>query len=243
MNKVFLFILLVLCSIGYAKDKILLIADPKVLAVQIIDNHEPMVDLENQTILAVGPSPEILNNTDYTKMRKTVFEKLKHAQQLLPSGLHFCIYEAYRSLNLQKKLFDKRYAIVKSQHPEWTSDQVFTETTKLVSPVVDKDGNKNIPAHSTGGTFDIYLVDDKGKTVDMGIHPKDWIKDDGSLSLTESKVISKVAQKNRMIMSRVLNAVGFVNYPTEYWHWSYGDRYWAYNKKKPYAIYGSYENQ
>ncbi len=39
-------------------------------------------------------------------------------------------------------------------------------------------------------------------------------------------------------MSAILSEAGFVNYPTEYWHWSYGDRYWAYMKKKPYALYG-----
>ena len=39
-------------------------------------------------------------------------------------------------------------------------------------------------------------------------------------------------------MGIALQAVGFVNYPTEYWHWSYGDRYWAYQKGQPAAIYG-----
>lgn len=40
-------------------------------------------------------------------------------------------------------------------------------------------------------------------------------------------------------MGDVLEAVGFVNYPTEYWHWSYGDRYWAYHKQKSNALYTS----
>jgi D-alanyl-D-alanine dipeptidase len=25
-----------------------------------------------------------------------------------------------------------------------------------------------------------------------------------------------------------LTGAGLVNYPTEWWHWSFGDRYWAY---------------
>ena len=33
-------------------------------------------------------------------------------------------------------------------------------------------------------------------------------------------------------MSRALSTAGFVNYPTEYWHWSYGDRYWAFAKRQ-----------
>lgn len=223
-----------------ASHHIILIADPKILAVNIIDNHETMINLKDQKVIAVGPSPEIPNNTDYTQMRKTVYEKLKQAQALLPKGLHFCLYEGYRSLSLQKMLFDHRYDKVKQAHSHWSHQEIFTETTKLVSPVINLDGSHNVPPHSTGGAIDVYLIDDKGQAVDMGIHPADWTDDDGSRSLTDSHVISDTAQKNRQIMSHALASVGFVNYPTEYWHWSYGDRYWAYHKNQQHAIYGSY---
>jgi len=155
--------------------------------------------------------------------------------------MHFCLYEGYRSLSLQKMLFETQYANVKKRHPDWSSAQVFQDTTKLVSPVTNPDHSPNIPPHSTGAAIDVYLIDDKGHAVDMGIHPKDWMQDvDGSLSLTNSSFISPQARKNRQIMSNALQAAGFVNYPTEYWHWSYGDRYWAYVEKQPAAIYGSY---
>jgi D-alanyl-D-alanine dipeptidase len=26
---------------------------------------------------------------------------------------------------------------------------------------------------------------------------------------------------------------GFVNYPPEWWHWSYGDKYWAFISGRP----------
>lgn len=39
-------------------------------------------------------------------------------------------------------------------------------------------------------------------------------------------------------MSKALETVGFVNYPAEYWHWSYGDRYWAYHVGHEFALYG-----
>lgn len=74
----------------------------------------------------------------------------------------------------------------------------------------------------------------------MGIYPADWMKDiDGMKSATNSKEISAVAQRNRQIMTKALLATGFINYPTEYWHWSYGDRYWAFHTKAPYAIYNT----
>jgi D-alanyl-D-alanine dipeptidase len=231
----------IVCSYGQKNDLILL-ADPRILAVSILDNQEPMIDLKHQKVIAYGPSPEIPNNTDYTKLRKTIYEKIKQAQILLPKGLHFCLYEGYRSLHLQKTLFDNRFKKVKTQHPGWSESEIFIETTKLVSPVINQDGSNNIPPHSTGGAIDVYLVDDKGQPIDMGILVKDWMNDNnGSISLTSSLVISAEAQKNREIMSNVLAAVGFINYPTEYWHWSYGDRYWAYHKNESHALYGDYK--
>lgn len=222
-------------------DHVIFLADPIITAIPIVDNQESMIDLKNQHALLYGPSPEIPNNRDYTKMRKTVYDKLIQAQALLPKGLRFCLYEGYRSLDLQNKLFTNRFKKIKKLHPDWSEKQVFIETTRLVSPVVNQDGSHNIPPHSTGGAIDIYLVDAQGKYVDMGIHPKDWMQDnDGSISLIISKTISPEAQKNREIMNHALSAVGFVNYPAEYWHWSYGDRYWAYYKKQSHAIYNSY---
>jgi len=230
---------------SYAQQQsVLLIADPKILAVPVIENHEPMVNLIKHPDITYGPSPEIPNNTDYTQMRKTVYDKLKQAQSLLPKGLRFCLYESYRSLELQKTLFDARFEKVKKQHPGWSPEQQFTETTRLVSPVVNLDGSHNIPPHSTGAAIDVYLLNEKGEAINMGIHPKDWMNDmDGSLSLTSSQIISEEAKKNRRIMSNALEAVGFVNYGNEYWHWSYGDRYWAYYKHKPNAIYDSYKHK
>lgn len=227
---------------GCAEQSVTLLADPKVIALPIIENNDPLIDLKNQTILAYGPSPEIPNNTDYTKVRETVYEKLLQAQSLLPNGLKFCLYEGYRSLSLQEKLFKDRYLKVQTLHSDWPQEAIFNETTKLVSPVVNRDGSPNIPPHSTGGAIDIYLMDDKGCPIDMGIQVKDWMDDgDGSLSQTNSQKISQAAQEHRKIMNLVLLAVGFVNYPTEYWHWSYGDRYWAYQNGHSYAIYGSVE--
>jgi len=220
---------------------IILISDPNVLAIPISDIKEPWVDLSQHKTIVYGPSPEIPNNKDYTWLRTTVYEKLMMAQNKLPKGLHFCLYEGYRSIAVQKMIFEKQLSNVKKRHPDWPAEQLFLETTKLVSPVVNPDQSPNIPPHSTGAAIDVYLLDDQGNAIDMGIHPKDWMNDaDGVLSLTMSDHISPLAQKNRRIMSDALNAVGFVNYPTEYWHWSYGDRYWAYVTQQPRAFYGSY---
>lgn len=242
MKRIWIFLVgLIMFTAAYSRQSsITLIADPVVLAVPIKETNEPLIDLRQEKLIVYGPSPEIPDNHDYTYLRKTVYEKLKEAQTSLPKGLRFCVYEGYRSLALQKMLFEKQEANIKRQHPGWSAVQIFNETTKLVSPVVNFDKSHNIPPHLTGGAFDVYLIDEQGEAVDMGIHPKEWMQDvGGKLSLTASRYISTAAQKNRRLMSEALTAVGFVNYPTEYWHWSYGDRYWAHAKQAKHAVYGS----
>lgn len=43
------------------------------------------------------------------------------------------------------------------------------------------------------------------------------------------------------MLGEALSAAGLVNYPTEWWHWSYGDRYWALQTGAPAALYGAKE--
>ena len=42
----------------------------------------------------------------------------------------------------------------------------------------------------------------------------------------------------RELLINIMTKVGFVNYPLEWWHWSYGDRYWAAVNKTE-SIYGA----
>ncbi|WP_392960148.1 M15 family metallopeptidase [Streptomyces sp. LN245] len=50
--------------------------------------------------------------------------------------------------------------------------------------------------------------------------------------------LSGRARRHRDILARAMDGAGFVNYPTEWWHWSYGDRYWALISKADRAVYG-----
>jgi D-alanyl-D-alanine dipeptidase len=228
-----------MATIDKKSDEIVLIADLRVLSIPIVENKEALIDLKDQSEIAYGHSPEIPDNQDYTKIRLTVYNKLIEAQKLLPQGLRFCLYEGYRSLNTQKLLFATHYQQLQKLHPEWGPAICFEETTKLVSPITNKDGSANIPPHSTGGAIDIYLINDKG-IVDMGICVENWLMDvNGELSATNSNKISDQAKMYRKIMHTALESVDFVNYSTEYWHWSFGDRYWAYHKKADHAQYGT----
>lgn len=220
--------------------RIVYIADPEVLAIPIVESNEKLIDIKKQPALQFGPPPECEETADsYTKMRKTIFEKLCRAQSDLPHGWCFRLYEGFRSIAVQQMLFDQEYQRVVERLPNASQEEIFHETTRLVSPVTNLDGSKNIPPHNTGGAVDVELVTADGKLVDMGMAAKDWISVDPEFCLTDCKVISLEAQQNRKLLFEIMAAHDFVNYPTEWWHFSYGDRYWAYHKKASHAFYGA----
>jgi zinc D-Ala-D-Ala dipeptidase len=80
----------------------------------------------------------------------------------------------------------------------------------------------DVVPHSTGGAVDLTLSDVDGKKLVM----------DGGVAPTTR------AEENRRLLNAALDAVGFVNYPPASWHWSHGDRYWAFVTGTLIARYG-----
>jgi D-alanyl-D-alanine dipeptidase len=219
-------------------NKITYITDAKVLAIPIIECNEALIDIKNYNELKYGPPESELAAKYYTKIRKTVFEKLCQAQKKLSKGWCFRLYEGFRSLQVQQILFEEEYQRVVARYPNEIDEFHFYEATRMVSPVINFDGSQNIPAHNTGGAVDIEIITENGQLVDMGMAAKDWCNVDPEICLTDCKLISKTAQQNRKLLLEIMQAQGFVNYPTEWWHFSYGDRYWAYHQPVKQAIYG-----
>ena len=220
--------------------KIIYITDPKVLAIPIMESNEPLIDIRDYNNLQYGPPPECsLTEKYYTKVRKTVFEKLCQAQTNLPKGWYFRLYEGFRSLQVQQSLFEHEYKRVVARYPNETDKFHFHEATRIVSPVINFDGSQIIPAHNTGGAVDIEVITEGSQLIDMGMAAKDWCNVDPEICLTDCKLISKTAQHNRKLLLEIMQDQGFINYSTEWWHFSYGDRYWAHHQPIKQAIYGS----
>lgn len=215
------------------------IADPILESIEVAECGDPLVNVKSLGTLAYGPPPDTpLTKGDYTFMRQGVYERLLKAQTLLPGGWRFRLYEGYRSIQVQTLLFDDHFAELKYAHPDATDQWLFDETARLVSPVKFLDGHANIPPHNTGAAVDVELLDEAGELVDMGMACKDWLIVDPNLCNSETPMINELQRANRAILFRVMREVGFVNYFREWWHFSYGDRLWAYLLDKPNALYG-----
>ncbi|WP_058532981.1 M15 family metallopeptidase [Legionella saoudiensis] len=208
--------------------------------IPICENYEPLIDIKDQQEICYGPPPDNpLTKNDYTKMRISVYEKLCIAQKKLPSNWKFKIYEALRSLKVQKILFDEQFIRLKKQKPYLSDEELFIQASQLISPICSYAGTPLIPPHSTGGAVDLELIDTDGNLINLGMEIKDWYKVDPDVCKTNSKNISEEAFENRMILLEIMIDTGFINYPNEWWHFSYGDRLWAALTKQNEAFYGA----
>lgn len=201
-------------------DDIVLISDPRILAIPIHDNGEPLVDLADFPDIALSTKRKLLY-PGFSKVRETLAQKLYEARKDLPRGWRFLFEEGYRPLSLQKRWFDDYCAKLRTLHPHMDDTQLHQEATKYVAPP------DNVPPHSTGGAIDVTLLDENENEVDMGSTSDDTPDKNGDANYTFSRNITTGQATNRKILVEVMTQAGFVNYPTEWWHWSYGDRYWA----------------
>ena len=209
------------------------------LEIPIEECGEPLVDVRKEGGLLYGPPPETPETApDYCWIRRTVYEKLLAVQATLPAGLNLRLYEGLRSADVQHQLFEEEKARVALAHPDFSEPQVHLEASHLISPPLLLDGTPNIPPHSTGAAVDIEIVDASGRVIDFGMEAKDWVGVDAEFCATRYEGISDAAKANRLMLCELMEAQGFVNYVREWWHYSYGDRYWAWRSGKPKAIYG-----
>lgn len=207
--------------------------------VPIEECGEPLVDVRAEGGLLVGPPPEHPDTApDYGWVRRSVYEKLLAVQAGLPPGLRLRLYEGLRSLSMQRKLFDEEVQRVAADHPELSPQDVHERASLLIAPTVHWDGSVNIPPHSTGAAVDVELVDAEGKVIDFGMEAKDWVSVAAEYCETRNPDVHAAARANRLMLCAAMEAQGFVNYVREWWHYSYGDRYWAWMSGQPKAIYG-----
>jgi D-alanyl-D-alanine dipeptidase len=91
--------------------------------------------------------------------------------------------------------------------------------------------------HHTGGAVDLTLCNEDAVELDLGSRVNDSPEASANACYTAARNISATALRNRATLWGALRRVGLTNFPTEWWHWSYGDRYWALNNGVPNTLY------
>jgi D-alanyl-D-alanine dipeptidase len=211
----------------------ILLSDRRVAAIPLGDTAEPLIDLRQVPELRIDTRLADPAGA-YAHMREGTAERLLDAQLALPGGLRLLVIEAYRPLDLQATYFAEYRDELRRAHPQWTDERLHTEASKYVSP-------PEVAPHSTGGTVDLTLCTANGDELDLGtpVNASPLASADACFSAAPG--IPATARRNRDILAAALSGAGLVNYPTEWWHWSFGDRYWALTTGAARTRYGPVE--
>ncbi|MFG2456019.1 M15 family metallopeptidase [Streptomyces sp. NPDC048523] len=213
-------------------SEIILMSDTRVAAVPVEENGEPLVDVRGHLLVDDRKHEDSLGAEVY--LRRGVLDRLLRAQALLPGGLGLLFVEGYRPPALQRHYFETYAGELRAAHPDWSADRIHTAASRYVSP-------PGIAPHSAGAAVDLTLADADGRELDLGTAMNANPEESDGACYTGAANITEQAKTNRALLGEALNAAGLVNYPTEWWHWSYGDRYWALETGAPAALYGTKE--
>ncbi|MFF1836665.1 M15 family metallopeptidase [Streptomyces sp. NPDC058231] len=214
-------------------SEIVLMSDPKVAAISVVECGERLTDVRRDGSLLVDTRKQDPADA-FAHLRVGVLERLIKAQATLPRGLRLMFVEGYRPPSLQREYFEEYAGRLRTDHADWSAEQIHSATSRYVSP-------PEIAPHSAGAAVDLTLADVYGRELSMGTRMNADPEESEGACYTHARNISDEAHANRELMGTALTAAGLVNYPTEWWHWSFGDRYWALATGAAVAHYGPKE--
>ncbi|GAA2266757.1 M15 family metallopeptidase [Kitasatospora cystarginea] len=213
--------------------EIILMADPRVATIPTQDNGDKLADIRRETTLPVDDRRSDPAGA-FAHVRTGVLTRLIQAQMILPDGLRLLVVEGYRPPALQREYFDRYATRLRTDHPDWDAERLRSAASRFVAP-------PELAPHSAGAAIDLTLIGPDGNELDMGTRVNANPEESNGACYTGADNITAEARANRRILSDAMTAADFVNYPTEWWHWSYGDRYWALTIGAPAALYGPAE--
>ncbi|MGW0475786.1 M15 family metallopeptidase [Streptomyces coeruleorubidus] len=213
--------------------EIVLMSDSRVAAIPVVESGEKLLDVRVRESIAVDPRKEDGSGA-FAHLREGVLARLLKAQELLPDGVRLLFVEGYRPPALQRSYFEQYSDALRADHPGWSAEQVREAASRYVSP-------PEIAPHSAGAAVDLTLMSADGQELDMGTRMNASPEESDGACYTNAPGIPPRARDNRRLLGDALTAAGLVNYPTEWWHWSYGDRYWALVTGAEHAVYGARE--
>ena len=196
----------------------------------IKDDNSPLISLKESGFNLIF-EPSIKKDYQY-KVREAVFEKIGRISKILDKEDKVLIIRSvWRSFAHQKLLRDRRFKIIKKDHPDKSEKEIY----KVVSYFI---ASEKKSMHSTGGAVDALIYDLK----------KDCVMDFGNnngLHLELNKTcypfhpdITPQVRKNRELLINLFDKENFVVDPKEYWHFDYENVIWAIEKGEKYAKFG-----
>jgi D-alanyl-D-alanine dipeptidase len=140
------------------------------------------------------------------------------------------VVEGHRRPEDQRAIWQRSAREVAQAHPFAGPEEQRRLTSRFVAPI-------EVAPHVAGAAVDVTLVDRLGRAVDLGSPVEATPEQSRGACFTDAAVGAE-AREERRLLALAMTGAGFVNSPTEWWHWSHGDRYWTWSVRAAAAVYG-----
>lgn len=189
-----------------------------------------LLPLEDEYVIGIYQARKnMLEYGNNIAVRKSVYEKLiKVSKDLKKINNNYKIIVAYgfRDMKKQKKYFSEILEEVKDK---------FTDKMEMYEYIHEKIAVPEVAGHPTGGAVDAAIFDvSKNEILDFGCEILDYST---TKCYYENEEITEEQMNNRKLLRKTMMSEGFAPYDGEWWHFSYGDKEWAFYYNKEKALY------
>ncbi len=201
--------------------------EPKINALQIPSG---LVDIQSidssiQLDLKYASTDNFLHEKLYERLttaylQKDVALRLSLVQKTLSRaypGYKLLIYDALRPVSVQQKMWQALDTLAPSERGKYVSNP------------------KSLSLHNMGAAIDLSVLDAKGNPLDMGAGFDDFrpiAYPSLEASFLKTGQLTPLQVKNRKILRNAMQAQGFRQLPTEWWHYNACSRAEAKQKYK-----------
>lgn len=213
------------------------VAFPSISEFKIDLLDEPLISLSSLG-LKVDPmyyNQGIESALNDVYLRLTPAYMLLKANDLLPFGYSIKAYDGYRPISVQQHLWDmyRKQVSEDLKNADLSDEEIDFKTSFFVSkPSYDA---KQPSLHNTGGAIDITIVGPDDKELDMGTAFDDFSNKAWTNHFEEYEY-NEIVRNNRRMLYHTMIRAGFTNLPSEWWHYDFGTKFWAYFKQRD-ALY------
>lgn len=202
------------------------------ITIPSVDDESPLVRLD-PGIIPNGYLPELSAAAELGPriiVRARVADLLLAAQRRLHQehpGYRLWVAFGYRTLDFQTERFREQLSRI-------AAERFFADPQELYETVHRLIAVPTVAGHPTGGAVDVFITDAMGTALPCGTPLYDF---SSRRIYTFAPGIGKRERDNRLLLRRAMTAAGFAPFDGEWWHFSYGDREWAYYYRQPQACY------
>ena len=206
--------------------------------IELFDTTEPFVDVTQacpDVLVRLYQSKNVLRQDPRALVRLGIALMLNSVARKLPPGIRLMVRDAWRAPKTQAGIHENQADQIERMGLAQTREEARKKADQFAVPAEEP----YPPPHTTGGAVDVTLA--YAKTEQLlpmrkafrRCTPQEW----QNQKYRDYKELPAYIVRSRKLLREAMELFGFASIPNEWWHFSYGDFWWAARRNKKRTLY------